>query len=177
MARVKTIPLLAFLCVLSIVVPAANAEGEKPEVSVETDAANGSVTVTPKKCYRKGVAFTWTICPKIYQQREQPPQFFLLILFTQRSAVAFPAFTRAEITMTVDGGDHKTGDLDWTADKIGRYALIPTNKDYLQQIQKAHDISFSLQLSGKRTRSDIRLDSSGLQTLQAACSAILNYSQ
>ena len=161
------------LLLVAALIPSANAKGDKSNVDVVTDAT--SVTVTPKKCYKKGVAFTWTICPKFYQETGKPEGLYLLILFTQRSEAAFPAFKRAEMTMTVDGNAHKTGDFDWTSEKIGRYALIPTNKDYLEQLLNAHGVSFSLQLSGTSTHSDIHLDGSGLQTLQAACGAILDY--
>jgi hypothetical protein len=168
--------LLAILSFLTAAIP-ANAQGKKSDVVVETDARGGSVSVAPKKCYQKGNAFTWIICPKVFQERGEAERFYLLILFTQRSEVAFPAFTRAEITITVDGSIHKTGDLDWTSDKIGRYALIPTSKDYLAQLRTAHDLSFTLQLSEKSTRSDIHLDDKGKQTLEDACGAIIDYSQ
>jgi hypothetical protein len=173
----KAMFVLLTLSVLGVETAAVNAQGKKSEVLVERDAADGSVNVVPKKCYRKGIAFTWNICPKLFQERGKPEEFYLLIYFTQRSEAAFPAFTRAEIALKVDG-DVQGGEFNWTSQKGGgRYTLIPTNKDYLENLTIAHDVSVSLQLSGKSTSSDIHLDKQGLQTLQAACAAILSYSQ
>jgi hypothetical protein len=175
----KAILALAILAI-TLGAPTANAKGNKSDVVVTSDVALGTVNIMPSKCYHKGLALTWTICPQLFEKLDgSEKQFFLYILLAQFTETAFPgAFTSAGITINTDGDVQSTGyDIEWTYGNGGKFVHIPITKDYLEHLKVAHEVYFVLQLPGTAARSDIHLDDKGLRTLQAACGAIITYSQ
>jgi hypothetical protein len=163
------------LIILATAVSAVQASGNKSDVVVAPDVALGTVNVLAAKCYHKqtlGFGLTsWQVCPQLFQKLDgSDKQFFMYIVLSTAAT-----FTRASVTINIDGNVQSSGDIDWTYGNGGKFAHIPITRDYLERLKAAHDVYFILQLPGVAARNDVHLDDKGLKTLQAACDSVLNY--
>jgi hypothetical protein len=149
------------LVILATVVTAVQANGNKSDVVVASDVALGTVNVLT----------SWQICPQLFQKLDgSNKQFFVYIVLSTTAT-----FTRASVTINIDGNVQSSGDIDWTYGNGGKFVHIPITRDYLEQLKAAHDVYFVLQVPGVAARNDVHLDDKGLKTLQAACDSVLNY--
>jgi hypothetical protein len=165
------------LAILAIAVGAVQAKGNKSDVVVAPDVALGTVNVLPAKCYHKqtlGFGLTsWQVCPQLFQKLDgSDKKFFMYILLSTTAT-----FTRASVTINIDGNVQSTGDIDWTYGNGGKFVHIPITRDYLERLKAAHDVYFVLQVPGEVARNDVHVDEKGLKSLQAACDSVLNYAQ
>jgi hypothetical protein len=165
------------LVILATAVSAVQATGNKSDVVVAPDVALGTVNILAAKCYHKqtlGLGLTsWLVCPQLFQKLDgSNKQFFMYVVLSSAAT-----FTRASVTINIDGNVQSTGDIEWTYGNGGKFAHIPITKDYLERLKAAHDVYFVLQVPGVVARNDVHLDDKGLKTLQAACDSVLNYAE